>query len=122
MDMGRLKKGAAALAGAAVRTTRELTDKGRRQMDRLAAERKLAHTQRQLGALVYSLRRTGEQNEALVDKYVEAVREAEEALETITPEQAAHSEEKTVTKLCPRCGAEVKKDATFCSGCGEKFE
>ena len=42
MDMDRLKKSAAALAGAAVRTTRELTDKGRRQMDRLAAERKLA--------------------------------------------------------------------------------
>ena len=42
MDMDRLKKSAAALAGAAVRTTRELSDKGRRQMDRLAAERKLA--------------------------------------------------------------------------------
>lgn len=122
MDFERLKRSAAVVADAAVKTTRDLAEKSRQQMDRLAAERHLAKTQRQLGALVYSLYKNGEKNEALVEKYVEAVGRAEAQLEAVTPEQAADSGDVEITKICPRCGAEVKRDATFCPGCGEKFE
>ena len=53
-------------------------------MDVLAAERHLAKTQRQLGALVYSLYKNGQTNDQLVKKYLQAVEQAEGQLEKIT--------------------------------------
>ena len=51
-----------------------------------------------------------------------AVEQAEGQLEKITLEQAEESRDVRMEKICMRCGAEVSKDATFCSCCGQKFE
>ena len=42
-------------------------------MDLLALENKLSRAQRQLGALVYALHKNGEENTALVERYIETV-------------------------------------------------
>lgn len=122
LDFEFLKQSASVLADAAVKTTKDLTDKGKHKMDVLAAERHLAKTQRQLGALVYSLYKNGQTNDQLVKKYLQAVEQAEGQLEKITTEQAEKSRDVRMEKICMRCGAEVSKDATFCSCCGQKFE
>ena len=121
LDFEFLKQSASVLADAAVKTTKDLTDKGKHKMDVLAAERHLAKTQRQLGALVYSLYKNGQTNDQLVKKYLQAVEQAEGQLEKITLEQAEESRDVRMEKICMRCGAEVSKDATFCSCCGQKF-
>ena len=81
LDFEFLKQSASVLADAAVKTTKDLTDKGKHKMDVLAAERHLAKTQRQLGALVYSLYKNGQTNDQLVKKYLQAVEQAEGQLE-----------------------------------------
>ena len=48
----KLKGAAATLADAAVKTTGDLAQKGKKQMDLLALENKLSRAQRQLGARV----------------------------------------------------------------------
>ena len=58
----KLKGAAATLADAAVKTTGDLAQKGKKQMDLLALENKLSRAQRQLGALVYALHKNGEEN------------------------------------------------------------
>lgn len=69
----KLKGAAATLADAAVKTTGDLAQKGKKQMDLLALENKLSRAQRQLGALVYALHKNGEENTALVERYIETI-------------------------------------------------
>ena len=65
-------------------------------MDRVSLENQLAKAQRQLGALVYSLHKADEENQPLVDKYIENIAEIEKAIEEIkarmTPDEAAAAE------------------------------
>ena len=49
LDFEFLKQSASVLADAAVKTTKDLTDKGKHKMDVLAAQRHLAKTQRPVG-------------------------------------------------------------------------
>ena len=100
----KLKGAAATLADAAVKTTGDLAQKGKKQMDLLALENKLSRAQRQLGALVYALHKNGEENTALVERYIETI--ADDAQTAV---------------YCPQCGAEVDPHAIFCPGCGGKL-
>ena len=61
----------------------DLAEKGRTQAKIVNAQSKLYKAQRQLGALVYSLHKAGEENPALVEKYIDAVAEVEKAIEEI---------------------------------------
>lgn len=65
----RLIGKAGEMADAAVRTGAQLVGKGRDQMDKLALQRRMSKLYRQLGALVYSLRKNGEENEAMIAWY-----------------------------------------------------
>lgn len=125
IDFENLKKSAAAVADSALKTTRDLAQKGKQQVDRLALENKLRKAQEQLGAVVYSLHRTGEQNDALVARYIDAIEEVEAELAALgaaqeAPEEAAQPAQEDV-KICQSCGAEVDPEATFCSVCGAKL-
>ena len=106
----KLKGAAATLADAAVKTTGDLAQKGKKQMDLLALENKLSRAQRQLGALVYALHKNGEENTALVD------------IAALEPAPAAAMADDAQTAVyCPQCGAEVDPHAIFCPGCGGKL-
>lgn len=125
IDFENLKKSAAAVADSALKTTKDLAQKGKLQVDRLALENKLRKAQEQLGAVVYSLHRTGESNDALVARYIGAIEEVEAELAALgAPAQAAEEAAGDVqgdVKICPSCGAEVDPEATFCSVCGAKL-
>ena len=139
------------LVDTAKKTAQDLADKGKNQLDLMNQQARLSKAQRQLGALVYSLHKAGEENQPLVDKYIEAVAEVEKTIEEIkanmSPEEymeaeaeaespleeaeaAVEDEEKIEeepvqlrgeTKICPVCKAEVDGDALFCNHCGAQL-
>lgn len=122
MSLKTLQDSVAFVADAAKKVTQTVTEKSKHQMDRFAAERHLAKAQRQLGAVMYSLYKNKEKNPALIQKYLQAVERAEKQFQEITACQAQDSRNVKIKTSCVRCGAEVQKDATFCSCCGQKFE
>lgn len=148
LDIEMLKEQGLQLMDTAKKTAQDLADKGKNQLDLINQQARLSKAQRQLGALVYSLHKAGEENQPLVDKYIEAVAEVEKAIEEIkanmTPEEymaaEAEAEEEDIlpneeeeeieeepvqlrgeTKTCPVCKAEVDGDALFCNHCGAQL-
>ncbi|WP_367924362.1 zinc ribbon domain-containing protein [uncultured Ruthenibacterium sp.] len=122
ISLDKLMEGAATLADGAAKVTGDLVQKGKKQVDQIALENKLAKAQRQLGALVYSLHKNGEKNDALVERYVQAIADVEAeitALSELSVEQPEPQQE-TAT-YCPQCGAEVDPGAIFCARCGNKL-
>ena len=74
----------------------DLTEKGKTQAKILSNQAKISRAQRQLGALVYSLHKSGEENQPLVDKYIENIAEIEANIaaikERMTAEETAEAE------------------------------
>lgn len=105
------------VADTAVKTTSNLVAKGKDTAERIVLEKRLAKCQQQMGALLYSQRKTGENNEALIQRYIaETDRINEQIARLNTPEVEA-----VVVHVCGGCGAEVQEDAMFCGGCGQKL-
>ena len=151
LDIEMLKEQGLQLVDSAKKTAQDLADKGKNKLDLLNQQARLSKAQRQLGALVYSLHKAGEENPALVEKYIDAVAEVEKAIEEIkanmtdderaeveaqeTAEnaepEAAPAEDEEIeeepihlrgeTKTCPVCKAEVDGDALFCNHCGAQL-
>lgn len=149
LDIEMLKEQGLQLVDTAKKTAQDLADKGKNQLDLMNQQARLSKAQRQLGALVYSLHKAGEENQPLVDKYIEAVAEVEKAIEEIkanmspeeymaaeaadeedVPEVEVEEEEEIEeepvqlrgeTKTCPVCKAEVDGDALFCNHCGAQL-
>lgn len=144
LDIEMLKEQGLQLVDTAKKTAQDLADKGKNQLDLLNQQARLSKAQRQLGALVYSLHKAGEENQPLVDKYIEAVAEVEKAIEEIkanmsdeerveaeAAEEEGTEEEEIIeeepvqlrgeTKICPVCKAEVDGDALFCNHCGAQL-
>lgn len=150
LDIEMLKEQGLQLVDSAKKTAQDLADKGKNKLDLLNQQARLSKAQRQLGALVYSLHKAGEENPALVEKYIDAVAEVEKAIEEIkanmtederaeveaqetveTAEAPAEEEEEIIeeepihlrgeTKICPVCKSEVDGDALFCNHCGAQL-
>lgn len=151
LDIDMLKEQGMQLFDTAKKTAQDIADKGKNQLELLNQQARLSKAQRQLGALVYSLHKAGEENQPLVDKYIDAVAEVEKTIEELkanmTPEECAacepEEEEQFVvdepaapaeeeieeepiklrgeTKTCPVCKAEVDGDALFCNHCGAQL-
>lgn len=130
MDLNKLKEMGLEYAEKGKNAALNLTEKGKAEAKILNNQAKLVKAQRQLGALVYSLAKGGEENQPLVDKYVDAISAIEQEIEQLkaglTPAEAAEvAAEETaaepVVKVCPQCGVEVDDDALFCNKCGAQL-
>ena len=149
LDIEMLKEQGLQLVDSAKKTAQDLAGKGKNQLDLMNQQASLSRAQRQLGALVYSLHKAGEENQPLVEKYIEAVAEVEKAIEEIkanmspeeympsedeapeeAPQEEAAAEEEIEeepvhlrgeTKICPVCKSEVDGDALFCNHCGAQL-
>ncbi|MEG2653207.1 MAG: zinc ribbon domain-containing protein [Ruthenibacterium sp.] len=117
----KIKQSASVLADTAVKTGADFIHRGKQQVNLLALDSNLSKTQRQLGALVYSLRKSGETNEALIERYVAAIAAVETEIAAVRAMPAAAVTGSVATVLCPSCGAEVDPNAIFCPGCGNKL-
>ena len=102
----------------------DLTEKGKTQAKILSNQAKINKAQRQLGALVYSLAKGNEENQPLVDKYIDMIdsieQENRQLKAKLTPAESTQAGEPG-RKYCPQCGAEVATDALFCTKCGAQL-
>ena len=130
LDINKIKEQSMQFVDTAYKAAMDIADKGKNQLDLASQQNRLAKAQRQLGALVYSLHKAEEENQPLVDKYIENIAEIEKAIEEIkarmTPdeEQAladAADRPRGETKECPVCHADVDADALFCNHCGAQL-
>ena len=92
LDIDMLKEQGLQLVDTAKKTALDLAGKGKTQLDLVSQQARLSKAQRQLGALVYSLHKSGEENQPLVDKYIEAVAEVEKAIEDLKAQAPAAEE------------------------------
>ena len=143
-DFNKIKEMGLEYAEKGKNAAKDLAGKGKTQALIVNEQGKLLKAQRQLGALVYSLAKGKEENQPLVDKYIEMIdsiegeiarlkasltpaettevefTEAEEpAAEEAPAAEAAPAEEPR--KTCPQCGAPVSDDALFCNKCGAQL-
>ena len=96
LDINKIKEQSMQFVDTAYKAAMDIADKGKNQLDLASQQNRLAKAQRQLGALVYSLHKADEENQPLVDKYIEYIAEIEKAIEEIkarmTPDEAAAAE------------------------------
>ena len=144
MDFNKIKAMGLEYAEKGKNAAMDLAEKGKTQALLVNEQGKLLKAQRQLGALVYSLAKGKEENQPLVDKYIEMIDTIEQEITrlkaTLTPAEAAEAvevdyeaptmEEKEAApeqpaqparKTCPQCGAPVSDDALFCNKCGAQL-
>lgn len=145
MDFNKLKEMGLEYAEKGRNAAMDLAERGKTQAKIVNEQTKLAKAQRQLGALVYSLAKGNEENQPLVDKYIEMIDaieknladlrasldtpaaeaavepEAPAAAESTTIEFPIEPEQKEEKKTCPQCGAPVSEDALFCNKCGAQL-
>ena len=144
MDFNRIKEMGLEYAEKGKNAALDLAEKGKTQALIVNEQGKLLKAQRQLGAQVYSLAKGKEDNQPLVDKYIEMIDHIEQEITrlkaSLTPAEAAevdyvvHEEEPAAEpeapaaeaahaehKSCPQCGAPVSDDALFCNKCGAQL-
>lgn len=148
MDFNKIKEMGLEYAEKGRNAAMDLAERGRTQAKIVSEQTKLARAQRQLGALVYSLAKGNEENQPLVDKYIEMISSIEADLNAlkeslgpaaqvithdldeepaegggITVEPTVEKDKKPDTdkKTCPQCGAPVSEDALFCNKCGAQL-
>ena len=81
LDINKIKEQSMQFVDTAYKAAMDIADKGKNQLDLASQQNRLAKAQRQLGALVYSLHKADEENQPLVDKYIENIAEIEKAIE-----------------------------------------
>ena len=144
MDFNKIKEMGLEYAEKGKNAVQDLAEKGKTQALIVNEQGKLLKAQRQLGALVYSLAKGKEENQPLVDKYIEMIDTIEQEIArlkaSLTPAEAeevefvVHEEETAAEpeapaadpapeehKTCPQCGAPVSDDALFCNKCGAQL-
>lgn len=107
----------------------EYIDKGKDKISVLSLENELAKAQRQLGALVYVLKKTGEENEELLNQYIDDVAKLEFQIASFKAESETHEAQSdevgcsdtAATKECPSCKGTVGNCDLFCRSCGAKI-
>ena len=121
-DFNKIKEMGLEYAEKGKNAAKDLAEKGKTQARIVNEQGKLLKAQRQLGALVYSLAKGKEENQPLVDKYIEMIdniEQEEPAAEEAPAAEAAPAEKPR--KTCPQCGAPVSDDALFCNKCGAQL-
>lgn len=144
MDLNKLREKGLEYVEMGKNAAIDLTEKGKTQAKILNNQAKLMRAQRQLGALVYSLAKGNEENQPLVDKYIDIIGSIEQEIAqlkaSLTPAEAAEVESidpeegspedvmeqqepqaEPSGKCCPQCGAPVDGDALFCNRCGAQL-
>lgn len=141
MDFNKLKEMGLEYAEKGRTAALDLAQKSKTQARIVSEQGKLLKAQRQLGALVYSLAKGNEENQPLVDKYIDMIDSIEQEIArlkaSLTPAEAAEVEQveqmmepdldaaqpssAPAGKTCPQCGAVVEADALFCNKCGAQL-
>lgn len=119
-----LMESSAKVADKVAKVTGEYIDKGKDKLNELSLENELGKAQKQLGALVYALYKSGEENDELVKQYIEDIAKIEEQLEEARKEAAEDVQtiNPEVVNFCRNCGAEAGVEDAFCKNCGKSLK
>ena len=113
--LDKLRQAAGSAANEAVRVTGDLVNKANDKASELAISAKISKLQRQLGALVYALRKNGEENEPMIQWYMTEI----DRLKTQMPENRAPyeaSEPAENVHFYGKDAGEEENGAMFCTG------
>ncbi len=116
--LDRLADTAGRMADKAAKVTTSMMEKGKDRVEVFQLQQRLSKAQKQLGALVYMLRKTGQENAPMIEHYVQEIDDLKAQIDFLQP-SAAEGEVHVYT--CPSCGAEGMEDAMFCRRCGAKL-
>ena len=114
MDFNKIKEMGLEYAEKGKNAALDLAEKGKTQALIVNEQGKLLKAQRQLGALVYSLAKGKEENQPLVDKYIEMIDNIEQEIARLmhcSATSAVHSCNKTVQQ---QGGAPHRAPSCFC--------
>ena len=106
MDFNKLKEMGLEYAEKGRNAAMDLAERGKTQAKIVNEQTKLAKAQRQLGALVYSLAKGNEENQPLVDKYIEMIDAIEKDLADLRASLDTPAAEAAAEPGAPRCGRE----------------
>ena len=113
-----LMESSAKMADKVAKVTGEYIDKGKDKINELSLENELGKAQKQLGALVYALYKSGESNDELVKQYIEDIAKIEAQLEEARRETVTAE----VVNFCKNCGAQAGAEDSFCKNCGNNLK
>ena len=120
IDIDRILEAGAKAVDTAKKTATDLAREGKRQTDLLALQGKKAKAERQLGALVYSLAKNGEQNQPLVEKYIAALAALDEKIAELKAQKAADEPKGPAGRCFSPAGPDsARKSGT--GGCPPRF-
>ncbi len=90
---------------------------GKQKLDIISLESELSKAQRQLGALVYSLKKTNQEDEALTNQYMDAIDEIYKKIESAKSltQPVTHQ-----TRHCSGCSEKLSNNDIFCPKCGQR--
>ncbi len=88
---------------------------GKNKLDLMALESELSKAQKQLGALVYSLYKTEQDDSELTKQYIDAIDDINEKIERA---MAAAEPVTKYTRHCSSCGHQLAGSDMFCAKCG----
>ena len=86
--LDNLLESSAKVADQVAKVAGEYIDKGKDKIDEISLKNELSKAQRQLGALVYALHKSGEENEELMKQYIEDVDKIYKQLQEYRKENA----------------------------------
>jgi hypothetical protein len=95
-----LLESSAKVADKVAKVTGEYIDKGKDKISELSLENEFGKAQKQLGALVYALHKSGETNDELVKQYIDDIAKIEAQLEEMRKETAAEPATAEVINFC----------------------
>lgn len=108
---------AKSLVDIAGKKTSDVVELAKLRMSRMQVNNEIQRTYEKLGAFVYKFRKTGEENDALIEICVSEVDGLLKKLDEIADKI---NEIKSSIK-CPQCGAVNDDEAVYCAKCGAKM-
>ena len=111
MDFNKIKEMGLEYAEKGKNAALDLAEKGRTQAKIVNAQSQLYKAQRQLGALVYSLAKGNEENQPLVDKYIEMIANIEQELSDLKASLEPDTVIETTFEETEEAAADVTADA-----------
>lgn len=99
----------------------EYIDKGKGKIDEMSIKNELSKAQRELGVLVYTLHKSGQENQELLNQYLNDVDRLQKQLDDFRKAQDGHINVQS-RDICPNCGVSVDSNDVFCRNCGNKLK
>ena len=119
--LDKLMDKAGRVAESAVKTTTNLVNKGKDKAEEMALQSKLMKVHRQLGSLVYALRKNNEENEPMIAWYISEIDRINARITLLQTNTTPPAQDNVYTYTPPNTDWEDDGDAMFRGGGDDEF-